>query len=159
MAIHSYIQRITEWLRWEGTAHDCLVQPPHSEQDHPETGWSGPCPISFWVSPGMETPQRVQCLVILTIKKVFLMFQGNLLYFHLCSLPLGLSLGTTEKRGSIFFTPAIRCVRIIPWILLFSRLNTHGFSQPLFIGEMLQWVGCLVAHCWTLSSMPMSFLC
>jgi len=38
-----------------------------------------------------------QCSVTLRVKKLFLMFRRNFLYFSLCPLPLVLSLGTTEK--------------------------------------------------------------
>ena len=38
-----------------------------------------------------------QCLVTCTVKKCFPMFGGNLLCFSVCTLPLVLSLGTTEK--------------------------------------------------------------
>ena len=37
----------------------------------------------------------LQCSVTLVVKKCFLMFRGNLLWF--CPLPFVLSLGTTEK--------------------------------------------------------------
>lgn len=124
----------------------------------PRTGFLGPCPISFWVSPRMETPQPVQCLVILTIRKVFLMFQGNFLYLHLCPLPLGLSVGTTEKSvglSSYSHHQVFICYPLEPALFLAKH---SWLSRPLFIWEMLQSVGCLVAHCWTLSSMPMSFL-
>lgn len=35
-----------------------------------------------------------------------------------------------EECGSVFFAPTIRYLYIIPWRLLFSRLNTYGSLSP-----------------------------
>lgn len=67
----------------------------------PTAGCSGPHPISFGVSPWIEIPwplcQPVQCLIAFAVRKVFLMFKRNILYFCSCPLSLGLLLGTAEK--------------------------------------------------------------
>ena len=49
----------------------------------------------------------LQCLVTLTVKKSFLTFRWNLLYFILCPLPLVLSLSTPEKSLSVVFSASL----------------------------------------------------
>lgn len=85
-------QRTAEEGRW--------VQAPLRAAS-PTAGCSGPHPISFGVSPRIEIPrplcQPVQCLIALAVRKVFVMFKRNILYFCSCPLSLGLLLGTAEK--------------------------------------------------------------
>lgn len=46
-------ERYTEWLRWDGTSGDYLVQPTYSSRAR----CPGACPDGFWVPPRMEAPQ------------------------------------------------------------------------------------------------------
>lgn len=64
-------------------------------------GFSGLCPVKFWVSPRLETPQHLWAIC----SSIWW------LYFNLHSLPL-LSLGTTEK-GLLSLSPFIRYLQTL----------------------------------------------
>lgn len=57
------------------------------------------CPVGFWVSPQMATPQPLwaSCWTTVTMKKCFIVFRWDFMCFNLCLLPLVLPVGTTEK--------------------------------------------------------------
>lgn len=80
-----------------------LVQPIPSQAETCRASCPEVCPDDFWIPAKVETPQPFwpmrlwQWLVILIVRKCFLMFRGKLLCFSLCSLPLILSLDTSDK--------------------------------------------------------------
>lgn len=80
------------------------------------------------------------CWLTLTVKKCFLMFRWTTLCFHLCSLPLVLSWGTTEKNLALFcLHPPFRYFQTsitASLSLHFFRLNFH-LSQTFLKGEVL----------------------
>lgn len=51
-----------------------------------------------------------QCFVTCTVNKYFLVFRRNILGSNLCLLSSFLSLGTTEKLGSIFFPLSLQAL-------------------------------------------------
>jgi len=78
-----------------------------------------------------------QCLVILTVKKCFLMFTRNLLGFSLCPWPLVLSLNTTEKSLALSSQVFINITKISPHPSLLWSIQSQ-LSQLFFMGEVLQ---------------------
>lgn len=121
------------------------------------------CPIGFWESPKMETPQPLratsfQCLTMHTVKTLFVMFRWNFMYFNLCPLSLVLSLCSSEE------TPALSSlfplskylytlIKLTPEPSLLEEKKSQ-FPQSL--------IGCfnpltiLVAVCWIHSRISMS---
>lgn len=96
----------------------------------PRTDCSGLCPLSFLAFPRMKVLQPVQCLVILTIRKVCLLFQGNFLYFHLCPLPLSLSLGPLRRVWVCLLSSHRQIFIHYPLEPVFTRLDAQGFLSP-----------------------------
>ena len=54
----SFAHHITGCFRWEGTSENDLVQP-LLKAGPPTASCSGPCPVGFWISQRMETPQAL----------------------------------------------------------------------------------------------------
>lgn len=104
---HIFLLLLTEWLRWEGTSWDHLVQ--HLAQAGSPRVRTVPTGI---LSIFRDTDSRItlgylfQCLTIPAIKNSSYAFWWNLTGFNLRSLPLILSLGIIEKSGSLFFIPS-----------------------------------------------------
>lgn len=97
-----------------------------------------------------------QCLTTLTVKKCFLAFRWNLMFFNLYGLFLVLSQGTTEKSLALTSSLSpVKCLYILIWSLLsllFSRLNRlsclspsswEKCSNPLIILANLHWTHCI----------------
>lgn len=89
----------------------------------------------------------------------FLMYY---LYFHLCPLPFVLSVGTTEKSGSLFSIPShhVFIIHIVgfPPSLLFSMLNSSSsLSLYSYVIHFKPLIIFMALH-WTHSSLSMSLL-
>lgn len=74
-------------MRFTGTSGDNLVQPP-AQAERPIASCAGPCTHGILTSPRMETQQPLwentnTALVILTVKKSFLMLRGRHLLVQL----------------------------------------------------------------------------
>lgn len=63
----------TEWLKLERISENRLVQSPLLRAGSATALFSGPCSVSFWISPGRETPQPTQaaCSSIKQFKQHF----------------------------------------------------------------------------------------
>lgn len=78
-----------------------------------------------------------RCSVTCTVKKCFLIFRGNPLYFTLCPLSCVLSLSTAKKSlASSFFALALDIC--INWEDLSASAEQFQLSQPLLILQVLQ---------------------
>lgn len=103
-----------------------------------------------------------QCLVILMVKKQFQMFRCSLICFHLCGLPLVLTLCITENvltPSSLFLSIRYLNTSVSSLLsLLFSRLDSPSSlrvsSQERSSGPLIV----LDALCWTNSTKFISFL-
>jgi len=71
-----------------------------------------------------------QCLTMLTVKKLCLMFKWHLLYFSLCPWPLVLSQDTTEK--SLALSP------LLPSISQYTLNNEISLDTSLLQAELCQ---------------------
>lgn len=96
-----------------------------------------PYPNGFWTYSRNKTTQPLEatCSTILTVEKCLLKFRSHLLCFPLCPLTLVLEVVSTQKSLHLPFRSLYALTRS-PLSLSFSRPNT--FSQPLLIGEILQ---------------------
>lgn len=90
----------------------------------------------FTASPG----NLLQCLTIITVKKCFLVFRWNCMYFDLCLLRLGLSLGTVNKNLSLssIFHQVFICIDNVPTKTYFLPASKSQLCQPLLIRKVLQ---------------------
>lgn len=114
----------------------------------------GLCPDSFWILPNIESTNSLgklcQCLVTCREKKMFPMFIWNFLY--LSFYPLSLAVNHWKQLGSVAFALFLLVYTHMDKIphLKPSPGRIVQLSQPLLIGEMLQYFHYL--H-WTVSSM------
>ena len=124
----------TEWLGLEGTSGDCLRQPPLLRQ-----GWVEQVAQDHYQlrSAYLQGCRRHRlwgnCSSVwppLTAKKCFLVFRWNSLCFHLCPLPLVLSLGTTEKTVDVDMDVYSQMV-----LIKVQRLFTQGENLNFYLGQ------------------------
>lgn len=89
--------KIRAWLRLEWIS-GVICFNTSAQAGPPTASCPGPCPDCIWMQGWKSNSLRklLQCLVSLTVQKCFLMFRQGLLCFGFCTLPLVLSLGTTE---------------------------------------------------------------
>lgn len=132
----------------EGAPGDCLVQPPYSKQGHLEqvvqncvqSGFA--CFQDSAAGPG----NLFKCSIILTVKKLFLVFKLNFLNCGLCPFPLVLSLSITDKSLALSsLLPPIRYLCILirpPPSFLFSqqRKTVPALSDPTCTNPLLIFV-------------------
>lgn len=109
--VHLLVDKITKWLRLEGTSGDGLVQHTAQRRVRDRVNWSDPSSIKFWVTPKMETPKLplviyFKCVSFCSYsrslsqwKSLFLMFKWKFMYF---SLPLVMSWGTAERNLALW---------------------------------------------------------
>lgn len=122
---------------------------PLAQEGTPTASCQGLWPIRFLISPRMETSQPswatlCQCSVALTRTKCFWMFGWSLLYLSMCSLPLVLPLGTTERNWLPLHFQVCTCIGKIPWA---SCSPEESLVQLLHL-----------LHGWTISTLSMSLL-
>lgn len=83
-----FVNRSTEWLRWEGTS-GCSDPTPPVYARMPRAGCPGPCPGGFWISQGGRLHnlfgQPVPALGRLHSEKVFPDFQITASHVPLCA--------------------------------------------------------------------------
>lgn len=126
-----------EWL--EGTSGDHLVQPLCSETDQLQQVTQDCVLLGFCYLKGWRLYSLLgnpfQCLINLTVKKLFLMFKQNFWCFNLCPLHLILSLDTIEN--GLAKSSALSSIRYSytlirgPWVFNCNPWNycSHWFSS------------------------------
>lgn len=117
-------------------------------------GCSGLCPTDHWISP--RTNSVFQSWITLTIKRLFLMFKWNFLYFSLRTFLVVLSLGASEKNLASSLHLPMRCLyTLMKYFLSFLLAEEPQLFQPLVTWQMQQLIISMV-FLWNHSSMAMS---
>lgn len=105
----------------------------------------------------MNSAVLFQGWITLTVKKLFLMFKWNFLYFDLCTFLVVLSLGSSEKNpASSSIHPPVRCLCTLTRCpLSFLQAEQPQLFQQPVIWQMQQLIIFMVFH-WNHSSIAMS---
>jgi len=99
--------RITEWLRLEGTSGDHLIWCPCSKQGQLEQVAQSHVQLGFEYLQGWGLHNISQQPFPVSEHLHSLIFKWDFLYFSLCPLPLVFSLGTSEKSLALPLLPPI----------------------------------------------------
>lgn len=147
---------------WRSTAPKPLLN-----TGPPRASCPGPCPDSFWVSPGIETPQPFGAICASALlchlhseKKILFYYSRKefLVLLFVLLLPLVPSPGTERSLALSSTIWGIRYSHTLICPLEPSLLQAEEsqLSQLLLIEEILQFI-ISVALCWAYSWMSMSF--
>lgn len=150
MSSEEFWHSMTEWLRWEGTSGDCLLQAPALIQITDDTklevlGTLDGCQqeqaaqdfVWFWISSWIKTAQlfwaNVYTSSLLKNKRAFLTFKWIFFNISLCQLPIFLTLWITmEIHPFQVFTHKDLPEPSHLWA------EQSQLSQPLLLCQMLQ---------------------